>query len=225
MADHGKKSRMNRFEKKRRNTKSISVLMIVGSALVVLLIAIGIFGGGEERKSASSEVVISNPESTDSAPPQQTETAGAEVEDESDEATEHEKEKEESEEKEEEKEEEQEETNADKELQESEPTDEHAVKSYTADWEPVGTTQEGPHTTDYSDGSQDRIEIKKAVVEVTGLDPDNMIEWRIANGGDQKVVATVSDRDQTEIYRVFLSWIDGEGWKPTKLEILDQVVY
>lgn len=55
---------------------------------------------------------------------------------------------------------------------------------------------------------------------VTGIPEDNMIEWWVGNGGDQKVVATVSDREETETYRVYLSWVDNEGWQPTKLETL-----
>lgn len=47
-----------------------------------------------------------------------------------------------------------------------------------------------------------------------------MIEWWIENGGDQKVIATVSDTAETEVFRVFLSWVDNEGWQPTKVEIL-----
>ena len=42
-----------------------------------------------------------------------------------------------------------------------------------------------------------------------------MIEWHVGNGGEQKVIATVSNRAKTEYYRVYLDWIDGEGWKPT----------
>lgn len=221
MADHGNNSRINKFEKKRKNTKSISILMVAGAILIVLVIGIGIFGGGEEKNNASSEVVISNPESTGSSTPQ-IEITDSEANEQADAAEQNEKENEEDSEKEET---EEEESNEEKELEQAEPTDDHVVEAYTADWEPIGTKQEGPHTTNYSDGSQDRIEIKQAVVEITGLDPDSMIEWRIANGGDQKVVATVSDQDKTEIYRVFLSWIDGEGWKPTQLERLDQVAY
>lgn len=218
--DDKKQSRINRFEKRRKNTKSISILIVVGSILLIILLAIGIFGGGEEQNKAS-EVVISNPESTGGSSDEEDMT----VEEDEQEGSSEDEMEEDTEIEEDEEKEDEEENNEDKELEETEPTDGHAIESYTADWEPIGTEQEGPHTTNYSDGSQDRIEIKEAVVQVTELNPDDMIEWRIANGGDQKVIATVSDGAQSEIYRVFLSWVDGEGWQPTQLEVLDEVVY
>jgi cytoskeletal protein RodZ len=218
-----KNSRIDKYEKRRKNTKSISILFVAAGVMIILLIGIGIFGGGNDQNSAS-EFVISNPESTESQPSVQAESASTEKDEtedsENDQGRNEENEKEQDKEK-----EEKEESNKDIELEESEPTDGHAVEAYTADWEPIGTEQEGPHTTDYSDGSQDRIEIKRAVSEVTGLDPDNMTEHWVGNGGDQKVVATVSNGEQTEIYRVFLSWVDGEGWQPIQLEVLDDVVY
>src|SRR5699024_7360365 len=96
-------------------------------------------------------------------------------------------------------------------VEQVDPTGENVIEAYTADWPPSGTVQEGPHTTNYSDGSQDRIEIKRAVSYVTRIPENDMIEWRVENGGDQKVVATVSNNEQTDYYRVYLDWIDGEG--------------
>ena len=101
-----------------------------------------------------------------------------------------------------------------------EPSDENVSDAYTGNWDPIGTEQEGPHTTTYDDGSQDRIEIKEATSMVTGIDADNMVEWLVENGGDQKVIATVSDKDETQTFRVYLQWVDGEGWQPTKVEEL-----
>ncbi|MEG0553418.1 MAG: DUF1510 family protein [Carnobacterium sp.] len=40
------------------------------------------------------------------------------------------------------------------------------------------------------------------------------------NNGDQKVVATVSDTQQTKTYRIFLTWIENKGWQPNKVEQL-----
>src|SRR5699024_7032873 len=197
-------SRIDTFDKRRKNTKSISILAVAAAVMVLLLVGIGIFGGGNKQNSAS-EFVISNPETTEGQSSVQAESATAEEEEE----IEDEKEQNSDED---DKDKEEKETNQNKDLEESEPTDGHATEAYTADWEPIGTDQEGPHTTDFSDGSQDRTEIKQAVVEITDLDPDNMVEWRISNGGDQKVIATVSNEEQTEIYRVFLSWVDEEGW-------------
>jgi len=88
-------------------------------------------------------------------------------------------------------------------------------------WKPVGTTQTGEHTSVYSEGHVDWDEKIKAIVYTTGLSTDNMIVWRIANGGSpQKSVGVVSSKNKEEKYRVNLQWVDGEGWKPEKMETL-----
>ncbi|MPM16097.1 hypothetical protein SDC9_62471 [bioreactor metagenome] len=103
-------------------------------------------------------------------------------------------------------------------------TDENVTKAYTGDWEPIGTTQTGEHvTTDFSDGSADRNEIKQAVAAATGIRADNMIEWWIGNAGDQQVTATVSDTQKETIARVQLNWVDGEGWQVTLVEELNEI--
>src|SRR5699024_10976013 len=53
------------------------------------------------------------------------------------------------------------------ELKEIESSDSNVIKAYEGDWDPIGTKQEGPHTTTYDDGSDDRIEIREAVLMVT----------------------------------------------------------
>src|SRR5699024_11189719 len=103
---------------------------------------------------------------------------------------------------------------------EVDPTDNNVSKAYTGNWKPVGTIQDGPHTTNYNNGSIDRKEIKEAVSIATGVDENQMIEHWIGNGGDQKVIATIQDQTDSVFYRVYLEWIDEEGWKPTKVEQL-----
>src|SRR5699024_8302540 len=73
-----------------------------------------------------------------------------------------------------------------KEVEQEEIEDSNVKKAFVGEWSPVGTTQEGAHTTNYSNGSQDRKEIKEAVSKVTKVAEDNMVEWRVENGGDQK---------------------------------------
>src|SRR5699024_6278062 len=62
------------------------------------------------------------------------------------------------------------------ELKEIESSDSNVIKAYEGDWDPIGTKQEGPHTTTYDDGSDDRIEIREAVLMVTDLKEDNLEE-------------------------------------------------
>src|SRR5699024_3870393 len=137
---------------------------------------------------------------------------------------EEEDEEEEKEKKDEDKEEKKEDDEEDEvETEEVEPSDANVSKAYTGNWEPVGTKQSGSHTTNYDDGSQDRIEIKEAMQLANGL--QDMTELGVGNGGDQKVIATVASPDETDIYRVYLSWVDGKGWQPTKVEELKEVSY
>lgn len=88
-------------------------------------------------------------------------------------------------------------------------------------WKPIGTSQTGEHTSVYSEGHVDWNEKLKAIAYTTGLSPDNTIVWRISNGGSpQKSIGVVSSKDKVEKYRVYLEWVDGEGWKPVKMETL-----
>lgn len=114
-----------------------------------------------------------------------------------------------------------EDNNKDASTEDVESDDENVTKAYTGDWEPAGTEQSGEHTTNYDDGSQDRNEIKQAVSGVTGVSEDQMIEHWVGNQGEQKVTATIQDESDDQFYKVSLDWVDGEGWKPTKVEELD----
>ena len=88
-------------------------------------------------------------------------------------------------------------------------------------WEPVGTKQTGEHVSLYDGTSDDWHEKVEAISYVTGLSKDDMIIWKIRNGGNpQKSVGIVSSKDEAKKYRVYLDWVDGEGWQPVKMDIL-----
>lgn len=88
-------------------------------------------------------------------------------------------------------------------------------------WKPVGTTQTGEHVSQYDGTSVDWNEKKQALAYATGLPQDSMIFLKIKNGGGpQKSIGIVSSRDSTQKYRVYLEWVDGEGWKPVKMDKL-----
>ncbi|KAB7667266.1 YrrS family protein [Bacillus sp. B1-b2] len=86
-------------------------------------------------------------------------------------------------------------------------------------WKPVGTTQTGEHVATYSEGT-DWNEQLEAIAYATGLDSDNMVVWFLGNNNKdpQKSIGTVSSKDKTEKYRVYIEWVNGSGWKPTKVE-------
>lgn len=91
-------------------------------------------------------------------------------------------------------------------------------------WQPIGTTQQGEHVSVYDKSSVDWQEKIRAIEYATGLVEDNMTVWRLQNGGSpQKSIGIVSTKNQDEKYRVYLEWIDGEGWMPEKMDILNTV--
>lgn len=88
-------------------------------------------------------------------------------------------------------------------------------------WEPVGTSQKGEHVSVYQKGSADWNEKIKAISYATGLAEDDMYIMMIKNGGGpQKSIGVVQSKDQSKKYRVHMEWVDGEGWRPVKLDVL-----
>lgn len=89
-------------------------------------------------------------------------------------------------------------------------------------WQPVGTSQTGDHVTVYDEGSTDRVEMEKALAYATNTTVDQLIVWWLQRGEvpNKNVIGTVEAKDQGQVYRVYLEWVDGQGWKPTKLEYL-----
>lgn len=77
------------------------------------------------------------------------------------------------------------------------------------------------HATDYNDGSADRVAIKNEIIAATGLN-DDLIEWWVGNDGPGRVEATVSSRDQSEIYQVYLQYGDG-NWHVLNYERINSI--
>ena len=105
----------------------------------------------------------------------------------------------------------------------TEPSNDTNIESVVIDsgWQPIGTEQSGDHVSSYDGSSVDWNEKVKALGYAANLDPSNMFVKHIGNGGSpQKSIGTVTSKDGSEIYRISLEWVNGEGWKPTKKEIL-----
>ncbi|HEX6923646.1 MAG TPA: YrrS family protein [Bacillales bacterium] len=90
-------------------------------------------------------------------------------------------------------------------------------------WKPIGTEQEPPHVSSYDRGSVDWNEKVKALLYatgLTGLNEDQYILWRLANGGGpQQSVGKISTNAKPhEWYIVHLQWVKNKGWKPTSVE-------
>src|SRR5699024_273498 len=103
-------------------------------------------------------------------------------------------------------------------IQQIDSNDSNVIEAFVGNWPPIGTIQEEPHTTEYDDDSQDRIEIREAILNVTNIKEDDLTELWVGNGGDQKVIANVEDRSNSDIYRIYLSWVEAEGWQVTLVE-------
>ncbi|MBD7943797.1 YrrS family protein [Psychrobacillus sp. FSL K6-2684] len=91
-------------------------------------------------------------------------------------------------------------------------------------WEPIGTSQAGEHVSSYDKDSVDWKEKVDALAYAANLDPSSMYVKFLGNGGSpQKSIGTVTSKDGSEIYRISLEWVEGQGWKPTKKEKLKAV--
>ncbi|MFC5713488.1 YrrS family protein [Thalassorhabdus alkalitolerans] len=91
------------------------------------------------------------------------------------------------------------------------------------DWEPIGTEQSGSFTHNFSSGSQNWNEMEMAMEYATGISRDDMTIWRLENGGNATTaVGTVGlYEERHQPYRVTIEFIEGEGWKPVNVEVLD----
>lgn len=226
--DNKKSTRSNKYDKERKTVKILTFAVVIAALIVIILLIMSLFSGGDkpqETTTDSSSMIIKNSDDSAQSDVQSSKSSSESVESESKESES--KESEESESKESESKESESKESESKESEsnakkEAEPTDDNVEEAYTEDWEPVETEQEGEHTTNFNDGSQDRIEIKKAAAVAAGLNGSEMIEWWVENGGEGQVVATVSDSAQTKTYRVYLNWVDGQGWQPAKVEQLKE---
>lgn len=89
-------------------------------------------------------------------------------------------------------------------------------------WAPIQTAQVGEHVSMYDGVSVDWQEKVSALTYATGLPEEGMTIWRLKNGGSpKKSIGIVSSKDTIEKYRVYLEWIDTEGWKPVKMDVLN----
>ena len=93
-------------------------------------------------------------------------------------------------------------------------------------WKPIGTTQTGNHVSQYDGTSVDWQEKKQAIAYSTGIPEESLIYWKIKNGGSpQKSIGIVSTKDKSKKYQVHLEWVDGAGWKPVQMDVLNTLEF
>lgn len=91
-------------------------------------------------------------------------------------------------------------------------------------WTAYPTEQTGPHKSAYEKGNIDYEEKLKAIFSVLDIPQDNSIVLSVKNNGSTTTsIAVVTSMDKQQKYRVSIEWIDGEGWKPTRIEVLNAV--
>ncbi|MDQ0158706.1 DUF1510 family protein [Alkalibacillus salilacus] len=229
-------SRSERFEKRRKNTRLMNVLIWTVILLIIVLIGFWFFGGDDSEEQQGDQTTDQSTESTEDNESNNENADGANESDESNETESNNEEEQggqEGDENSDDSTEENSESNNEEDTESDspeEPTDETVTESdkenvtrvIERDWEPIGTEQEEPHNSEFSEGTQDRAEMEDAIEYATGLSEDNIIFWRLESGGmANHVIGTVTDSNQEEVYRVYLDWIEGEGWQPQKIEELE----
>ncbi|MDT0090835.1 YrrS family protein [Listeria marthii] len=105
----------------------------------------------------------------------------------------------------------------------TESDDSNVAKVITKDWKPIGTDQTGDHVNSYSSTSVDWQEKRKAFSAATDIPISNTSLWFVEQGADpatQSIGTLSTKEDPDKAYRVYITWVDGEGWQPTKVEEL-----
>ncbi|WP_406944439.1 DUF1510 family protein [Halobacillus sp. SY10] len=220
-------SRSGRYEKKRRGTKMLTWLVGAGSVFMVLLIGLLVFGGedqkGQAQETESQEVTKEDQGQNEDSQAEADENTDKNDKDEKDKSGEDTEEESDKQQVSIEKFEELKPIEDEKGLKIEKSDDPNVERVITKDWPVIPTEMEtnGEHGITYQSGTQDYNELKQAIRSAVGLSEDNIIYWDVSNRGHpQKAKATVSDKNKTGYLRVHIDWIDGQGYKPVRLEVL-----
>ncbi|WP_203361669.1 YrrS family protein [Bacillus sp. REN10] len=200
---------------KRKKTNRVLNTAIAVVVLLIVVVAFTIFSGGNDE--AAKKPVEKKPATEQNTASNTDENKAEEVTvtDDSDNKKEENKEEKKDKEKQEEK--------KDKKVVKN--SDEPNVEQEIVDpnWKGVGTSQTGEHNSSFDSNSPDWQEKLNALSYATGISEGEMVVWFVKGQGPNDAVGTVSPKSNTdEAYRVFLTWVDGEGWKPTKMYKLEQ---
>lgn len=209
---------------KRKDKKVNKVYNILITVVVLLIIVVGAFiflGNNDEPVSQNTNTNSANEQSANNKEEKADNQETATNEDEQ--STEDKKEVSQDQEKDKDSSKSEEDTDTvESEKVEEEGSDENVEEAYSdPSWKPVGTEQSGEHVTQYEKGSTDWNEMERAIAYGAGIDQSNMTLWYLENGGEpNKAIGTISPKDGSSTYRVYIQWVDGEGWKPIKVEKL-----
>lgn len=215
----------SRFEKRDKRRKTNVVLNTLIAIVVVLIVVIGsqlFLGGNNEQASGKyneqPEIKLSGEQTNKESEideEEQSEESNEESDKESEEDLTNEEDVAEG------KEEDDTTTDEEATITEGDPNSDVEEVIENPAWEPVGTSQTGQHTATYDKGSQDWAEMTKALSSATGISESDMIIWFLGNNGSPNDAAgTISPKDKSVKYKVHITWVDNQGWKPVKVEKL-----
>ena len=215
-------SRLNRYEKKRKNTKWLTFFIVIGTILILAFISIIFLTGSDEDVAQDPDVEISD--SADENDQNEDNQANDEQDnqvdqgdndaDSPDESVDQEAESDQGEEV-----AEQDPNDFDLEIVDSD--DENVEYAYTSSWSPIPTEQEEPHEITWEQSSVDWNEMMKAAELATGIGIDDMYYLWVSGNGPQSVTATFSNSAMEEHFRVYITWIEGQGWQPERGDVLE----
>lgn len=221
-----KLSKGSRFENRDKRRKANVVLNTLIGIVVLLIVVIGssLMLGGNDSKQTSKETneetgsnQIENKEEKDK---EEQSSSKDDAESEQDSSNETDATKEDAENAEEPSEEEEQ---GEEIVTEGDPNSNVEEIVENPSWEPVGTSQAEPHVAKYDKSSQDWAEMTKAMSSATGLSESDMTIWFLGNNGSPNdAVGTISSKDKSQNYRVQITWVENEGWKPVKVEKLKE---
>ncbi|PAE23064.1 YrrS family protein [Bacillus sp. 7894-2] len=220
MKGNNRESRFGKREKRKKTNIILNSLIALVIILIIVVSAKIFFGGNNDQALPADEQTASESKQKE----KNKEDKGNDIEQNKDKDKEK-ADKDSEEEKEKEKEENAKETEEDQEQVVTEggsgPDVEKTIENPA--WKPVGTSQTGEHTAVYDQNHADWQEMLSAISYATGVDQGNMTVWFLGNNGPNSSVGTISTKDQSEKYRVYIDWVDGEGWKPSRVEVLNEI--
>ncbi|MDG4655432.1 DUF1510 family protein [Ectobacillus antri] len=90
------------------------------------------------------------------------------------------------------------------------------AEAYTnPSWKPIGTVQSEPHVTKFDSSSQDWKEMTQAISYALDIPADTLTILFLGNNGPNKAIGTVQAKDTKERFKVYIEWVEGQGWQPT----------
>ena len=209
-------SRLSRYQKKRKNTRWLMIFVGIGSVLIVMLV-IALVMSGSDGKPAITEPDQEVPSDDlddgndldgengglddDLEPTDGSSNSGGVGEADEDAVS-------------------IEQNPDDFALETLSSDDENVMYAYTSTWGPIPTVQEEPHEITWEQSSVDWKEMMKAAELATGVDVDEMYYLWVSGNGPQSVIATFSNSSMDEHFRVYITWIEGQGWMPDRVDVL-----